>query len=46
LKCTQAQPDAVAIVEIEQERDYWKKKNEGVVSKLRALYEQLINTGE
>ena len=24
VKCTHAQPDAVAIVEIEQERDHWR----------------------
>ena len=45
LKCTQAQPDAVAIVEVEQERDHWKEKYEGVVSEnsqLRSLYEELL----
>jgi len=45
LKCTQTQPDAVAVVEIEQDRDHWKEKVEGVVSEnsqLRALYEELL----
>ena len=44
VKCTQVQPDAVAIVEIEQERDHWRGNYEGVVlenSQLRALYEEL-----
>jgi len=45
LKYTQAQPDAVAAVEVEQERDHWKEKYEGVVSEnsqLRRLYEELL----
>ena len=45
VKLLQIQPDAEAIVEIEQERDLWKEKCEGVVvenSQLRVLYEELL----
>ncbi|XP_065891487.1 protein CASP-like [Dysidea avara] len=45
VKLLQIQPDAEAIVEIEQERDLWKEKYEGVVvenSQLRVMYEELL----
>ena len=45
LRLSQVQPNAKAVVEIEKERDHWKKEYEGAMienAQLRSLYEELL----
>ena len=45
LKLSQEQPDAVAVRDIERDRDHWKEECERLIvenAQLRALYEELL----